>query len=105
MSDQYGLNFDATEGRRLKKEGIDRVESHNERFVDLVRRRAAVIAQQHGQVTVDNLRVWAAGRGLSPHHPNAWGAVFKGSRWQRIGTCNSTWPASHARMISIWQLR
>ena len=90
------------QGELLKKYGIELVESHNPDFVHLVRAAAVEISQQVGQVTCDDLRMWANLNDIRPEHPNAWGAVFRVG-FERIGFTKSQVPSNHARIISIWK--
>ena len=91
-----------TQGELLKRYGLDLVEKHNPDFVALVRAYAEQHSREFGQVTSDDCRLWANLNDIYPHHPNAWGAVFK-SGFERIGFTQSQIPSNHARIISIWR--
>lgn len=89
-------------GDVLKEDGIERVSRHNQPFLVTIRNIARHFAEVQGQVTIDELRRWAAREGLSPDHPNAWGAVFSEPGWACVGYKQSTVPTNHARLIRIW---
>jgi hypothetical protein len=92
-------------GEEFKREGQERVENNNPRFVDLVRAKAREIVRERGVVWVDELRTWAAESGLEPKHCNAWGAVFKGEEWESCGMQKSAVPSNRARMVRVWRLK
>ena len=96
-------NSPMRQGELLKRYGLDLVEKHNPDFVDLVRGYAREHAWKYGQVTSDDCRLWANLNDIYPLHHNAWGAVFRGPEWQRVGFTQSQIPSNHARMISIWR--
>ena len=93
------------DGRRLRDEGKDLVESHNGEFMETIRKVARSIARQQGRVTVDELRGWAKQNGLAPKHQNAWGAVFRGAEWEEIGEQPSSFVTNHARRVRVWRLK
>ena len=97
MARQY--NF----GEILKIEGLDLVESHNESWIDAVRRHAAIISRQRGCVSAVELRLWADAVGWHPEHPNAWGAVFRGKEWTPVGYRKTEHAQGHAREIKVWR--
>lgn len=88
-----------------KQLGLALVEDHNRYFVEAMRDEAVKVAMSQGKVSIDDLRPIAARRGLEPDHQNAWGAVFRGKRWQRAGYKQSNYPSNHGRTIAIWELR
>jgi len=92
-------------GKQLKEAGIAKVAANNESFLTLMRLQAMRICNLHGKVTVDQLRRYAAKKHIYPNHPNAWGAIFRGRRWQRIGYKLSTTRSAHHRVIGIWVLK
>lgn len=110
--EQQDLNLETSEhrqaiehGQRLKDRGQGVVESNNENFVWLMRKKAELIESISGQVSIDDLRRWAAERNIEPDHCNAWGTIFKGKNWVAIGRIRSAIPSNHARWITVWQRR
>lgn len=97
--------FDRQEGERLKSEGQESVELHNENFVADMREVAKRLSRLNGRVTSDELRFHAAHYGLKPKHPNAWGSIFRGTEWVCVGHTKSTLKSNHARTIKIWIFR
>ena len=95
------------QGDLLKKKGIDQVASHNPDFIATVINQANIFGQKFGEVTSDDLRLWANINRIYPLHTNAWGAVFrelgKSSRWTRSGFTKSQIPSNHSRIISVWK--
>lgn len=91
-------------GQQLKKAGLDRVESNNLDWLDRMRGLAESECALNGSVTIDTLRRWADTLDDQPDHPNAWGAVFRGSDWKCIGRVKSTYRSNHAREIKVWTL-
>ncbi len=99
---QIGFDFEA--GKARKEDGLDRVEEHNERFVDVMRRHAEYIAGFYGSVTSDDLRWYARVNNIAPEHPNAWGSIFRGPQWVCVGRTKSKLKSNHAREIRVWAL-
>lgn len=95
--------LDLLEGERRREDGIGRVSGNSAEFLNRMRYVAEDYSFNLGSVTSDDLREYAFTYGLEPHHPNAWGAVFKGKGWKCIGRVKSAWPANHAREIKIWK--
>ena len=95
------------QGDLLKQYGIDRVASHNPEFIATIVKQANIFGQQFGEVTSDDLRLWANLHDIYPDHSNAWGAVFRelgrDPRWTRSGFTKSQIPSNHARIISVWK--
>jgi len=100
MTDQLAL--DLREGRRRAEEGLDRVESHQGDFVRRMRGEAVKIAVTRGSVTADDIRQRAAELGLKPKHKNAWGCVFRGPGWRRVGEAPSALPTNHGHRNPRW---
>ncbi len=95
--------FDVEKGEQERDEGIARVGSNADTFVQDMREVAVAISREKGYVTSDDLRRIAADEGLEPHHPNAWGAIFRGKRWECIGRRKSAKVSNHAREIRVWR--
>ena len=106
MSGQ-GQLFDLGEGLARKEAGLDQVEETDEsrgRWIDRARTEAMRVARSRGCVTTDDLRKWATSTDDQPHHPNAWGAVFRGKLWLNSGLASSSLATNHGRRIFIWKL-
>jgi hypothetical protein len=98
--------FDLAKGKRLRDEGISQAGANSGRWLDIARATALRIAQVHGQVTSDDVRAILEGQGLYPHHPNAWGAVFKQPHWTPTGErVASRVPSRHANEIRVWKIK
>ncbi len=97
--------FNLDQSVAAKETGQDLVSSHNPTFLDTMRQVARDIAARQGSVTADDLRRYAAAHSITPHHPNAWGAIFRGAHWQSIGIRRSALVSNHARTIRGWSLR
>jgi hypothetical protein len=95
--------LDLPAGEALRDKGVERVSRGSPGFLYLMREKAREICRIKGEVCSDDLRVYAAGEGIKPRHPNAWGAVFRESGWEAVGAKKSKVPSCHARMIRIWQ--
>jgi len=98
--------FDLEEGEERKEKGLAQVEAtdaEGNRWVDRARLEAIRVAKLKGQVTADDLRAWANSRSDFPHHPNAWGAVFRGKAWRAVGYRKSTFKTNNARRIAVWK--
>lgn len=90
-------------GALLKQIGLDLVTNHNPDFLYLVRTEAERLCRKNGLVSADELREWAKNNGITPNHPNAWGAVFR-TGFRRVGYKQSTTTSAHHRAISVWKL-
>jgi hypothetical protein len=91
-----------TTGLTLREEGLALIEAHAGDFLRVMRGLAERMAKEHGSVSADELRPLADSLGLVPHHPNAWGSLFKAPGWRCIDTRISTTPSAHARLIRVW---
>ena len=91
-------------GEQRKKEGLDIVESNTKKWILRVRAEAGRLARANGTVSADDLRRWSDDRNDHPHHPNAWGAVFRGKEWSPVGHKKSTYTTNNAREIKVWSL-
>lgn len=101
---KQGDLFDANLGRHLKSLGRELVESGSLRAVVAMRRFAKAYAARHGSVSIVEVRAWADRRGLAVHHPNAFGAVFKGREWVRVDWQRNLRPSAHDRQVGVWTL-
>lgn len=95
------LDFDAA--LTAKAAGLERVEAKNQPFVTYMRLVAQEISRQRGSVHIDDLRVHADYHGLAPRHPNAWGCLFRGPGWQRVGMRASAWKSNHGHASPVWR--
>lgn len=96
-------------GDDLKHRGQEQVEGNSEGWVKKMREVAVKIVGIRGSVSSDDLRRYALKNGLQPHHPNAWGAIFRGTvegmKWVEIGRKKSAKKSNHGRKISVWTLQ
>lgn len=91
-------------GEQRRDAGIEKVSANNSEFLNTMRHVARRISQWRGQVSADDLRVWADEKGgMQPSHPNAWGGVFKQAGWVCTGRRKSAWPSNHGRWIAVWR--
>jgi hypothetical protein len=104
MSEQPDL-FDLAEGKRLRDLALSRHEDRNPKWLDLARTVAFGIAKENGTVNANEVRAILEPAGIVPHHPNAWGSLFRGKMWERTGErVPSKIKASHASEIGVWRL-
>ena len=90
-------------GEFLKRKGLKQVEANNQRFVTVMRTIAVLHAIRcNSTVSSDALREYAHEAGVTPSHPNAWGAVFRHKNFGPAGFKVSEWPSNHARIIRRW---
>jgi hypothetical protein len=97
------MTFDAVEGQRLKRKGLERVEAKNARFIEKMRAYAREWSHHFSYVTTDDLRKYSEGAGLYPTHHNAWGAIFKQKGWMVIGRQPSKLAGNHGRYINVYR--
>lgn len=89
-------------GRKLRDSQLDFFEVRDEEFLAHCRSVAVAHAQQHGSVSINDVRERVAiPIGM---HPSVLGAVFKGKRFQAIGYTEATHAAAHARVVRVYQL-
>lgn len=92
-----------TTGRQLKLAGMDRVARPHHMWLERLRDRLVGLALTR-PVTIEDAREAAARYHLGePLHPNAWGCVFRGPGWRRVGYVQASHPAAHARVVSMWR--
>lgn len=101
------MNF---RGARERDKGVRKVADNNREWLLKVRSIAVEIAKRNGAVSSDDVRRYAMKNGIpEPHHPNAWGSLFrvspeKGTRWIPVGYVPSKKTTNHARRIVVWRL-
>lgn len=108
MSKQGEL-FDLAEGVARKEAGLDQVEETDARglrWIDRARTEACRVAAANPArtATSDDIRRWAAATDDHPHHPNAWGSIFRGKNWVNAGLTRSKLATNHGRRIFVWRL-
>ena len=96
--------FDLQLGVAEKDTGLDLVEANNPNWVSAMRAVAAGLAVRSGSVHVDDLRPYCAVHG-QPGHKNAWGAIFRGPMWIKIGMRKSALVSNHGHPSPVWALR
>lgn len=96
------LRFDLLQGLERKDAGLDQVESTHEDFVPRLRELVKQYALYHGEVTADDARRLAIEHGLRPKHKNAWGAVFRGKGWKKVGQRQSALISNHGHVNPVW---
>lgn len=64
--------LDLLESKKARDAGIEQVADHAETFMAKAMR---VVETMRGRTTGEMIRVELTARGITPHHPNAWGAV------------------------------
>ena len=93
--------------RKIK--GQKQVEANSGGWVKRMREVAVDICVRKGSVTSDDLRRYMLRNSIPPpHHPNAWGGIFRGKvegmRWIEIGRVKSMKRTNNGRKISVWTL-
>lgn len=90
-------------GRQLRDQGMQRVQSHNQAWLEVARAVAGRIAARQGVVCTDDVREQLD---VKPDHPNAWGAVFKSPEFEPTGRfVQSRTPSRHASVQRQWRLK
>jgi len=97
--------FDLDLGMQAKIHGILQVAFNGDQFVQTMRKVAIEIAKKNGSVSCDDLRKLAIKHAIKPHHPNAWGSIFKTNDFKIVGFKKSELVSNHARRILIWGLK
>jgi hypothetical protein len=57
------------------------------------------------KVSINELREECAVRGIRLREGNWMGSIFKTACWRRVGYTKARHKGSHARVVSVWQLR
>lgn len=99
--------FDAIESDRLKHEGMARAARNRSPLLDIARDRARRIAQERGEVTMDDVaeRLVNEGFDIALLGPAA-GSVFTPSEWEFTGRfVKSARVANHSRLLRVWRRR
>ena len=100
--EQAGL-FDLAEGRRRRDEALEGHEKSEPTWLDRARVIGRTLARAQGTVTADDIRAVMSDE---PHHPNVWGAIFKGSEWEPTGQFVPSKKASRkANPQRVWRLK
>ena len=97
--------FDLFEGRRRKERGMALAADAVPRLIAQARVFARRHAEQHGEVTADNVSEWLEQQGLPDLGPAA-GQLFRGPDWAFTGRfIQSARKSNHARLLRVWRLR
>lgn len=91
-------------GEALKEIALDGLEIKHGDFLGTARSVAKCLARKNGSVTMDEVREVLDKLGLAPDHCNVFGAVFRGEKWQSVGSRKSRRPSSHSRWVQVWRL-
>lgn len=100
-SSQLLIDFDAA--CSLRDKGVDMAGWGSLTWVGCMREFAREHCQQHGSVTIDDVRAFAASKGLQPNSTHAFGAVFHELGWHVIGSEPSQVVSNRARRILRWR--
>lgn len=100
---RFPVQLALDDGFRRKDAGLERVEGTHPDFVPKLRAAARAFAIRHGTVTADDVRRLAEEMGLRPRHPNAWGAIFHGPGWIKVGYRRSEVPSNHGHENPVWR--
>ncbi|KKM24862.1 hypothetical protein LCGC14_1600820 [marine sediment metagenome] len=87
-------------------EGHDGVINDEKYFLRRMREIAEEISHRCGQVDCDDLREYAANKGIEPKNPNWWGLIFSAREIPgllQVGRKPSRWPSNHSRQIFVWR--
>lgn len=97
-----GNLFDLDGGRTDRDAGVAAIETSHADFVPRMRAAAQAWALQYGTVTADDVRRIAWAFGVEPRHKNAWGAIFRGPGWKKVGEAASRVRTNHAHVNPVW---
>lgn len=103
-----GEQGDLFSGRKARDEGIGRVSSHNETWIEKCKREAAIFATTRQFFTGEDIRFHCQEYVGEPKHHNAWGALtcslVKGKVIEATGEwAQSKEKTSHATKIQIYR--
>lgn len=89
-------------GKKIRDRQLDFFEVRDEEFIAHCRNVAMAIADEHGSVSINDVRERVA----IPHgkHPSVFGAVFKSKQFKPIGFTEATHPAAHARVVRVYTI-
>ena len=90
-------------GENLRNEGLRRIEANASDWLVWIRREAIKHSAKHGSVSSGDLRQIADEADNQPHHPNAWGAIFRQDCWDHVGYVKNRRPSAHYRDVKVWQ--
>jgi len=99
--------FDAIEADRLKHEGMHRAAHAKSALLEMARDRARRIAQEQGEVTMDDVMQRLVHEGIDPTALGpAAGSVFKNAEWEFTGRfVKSARITNHSRLLRVWKRR
>lgn len=101
-TEQVDFVFDLEGGRADRDVGVTAIETSHLDFVPRMRAAARAWSMQYGRVTADDVRRLAWALKLEPRHKNAWGAIFRGPGWKKIGEEASRVRSNHAHVNPVW---
>ena len=89
----------------LRDKGMSRVLTHESDFVERMVKWVEWHAEEHGEVTANDLHKHCDAIGASPD-PSAFGVVFNCAKLRDTGRMTKAiHPASHGRKITVWAAR
>jgi hypothetical protein len=95
------LAFDVSQGLQAKDAALDHVEAYHADAVRILRAAAKAHAREYGRVHVDDVRRIAAARGMTVAK-NAWGAIFRGPGWRKVGERPSALVSNKGHVSPEW---
>ena len=99
------LQINLLGGEQAKIYGINLVSFNGEGFVKSMRELARNLLKETDYITIDDLRIISDRYDITPHHQNAWGAIFKTKDFEACGMQKSEIVSNHARRILQWRLK
>lgn len=95
--------LDHAAGQQLRDAGVAKVTASNAEFVNRMRQVARQVSYARGWCHIDDCRRGADELGIAPSSSNAWGAIFAGKGWQRVGAKASDIPSNHRHVSPCWK--
>jgi hypothetical protein len=90
-------------GPELKADALAVLERHYSTWLERARETARHLCRLYGETDIE--AVTEALRDDPAPHPNAKGAVFKGSTFEACGFKAAKHPEAHGRWIRCWQIK
>lgn len=108
MTKQQDLFTTPTIGQQLRDEALARVAENAGDFMSAA--MEMIEKMPSGEATGEEIRQRISNLGLSPHHPNAWGALIRSAVKEKLITPTGVWspmrqPKSHARRTPVYYIR
>jgi len=94
--------LEQTLGQQTRNQQLNIFEQREPEFLNHCRSLAIQIARREGEVSINDIRKYI--QVPAGMHPSVLGAVFRNKQFRKVGLCEASHPAAHARIVRVYAL-